>query len=75
MDFCRPLIAMMDGETARMRAIRTVLVVLLPVLVGGGIFYELLPPDPSTTAPVELRTYNPAPPAQIIVYSPEDFRQ
>jgi hypothetical protein len=74
-DFSRPLIAVMDRETARMRAIRTLLVVLLPLVVGSGIFYKLLPPDPSTVAPVELRTYNPAPPAEIIVYSPEDFRR
>lgn len=74
-DFCRPLTAMIDGDTPGTRAILTAAVVALPLLVGIWIYSVLLPPDPSTTAPVELRTYNPAPPPEIIVYSPEDFRR
>jgi hypothetical protein len=71
-DFCRPLFAMMDGETSRTRAIRMVMVGLLPVLVGVWIYHALLPPDPSTAAPIEFRAYHPAPPAEITVYSPKD---
>lgn len=74
-DFRRPLIQVMDAHTKRTRVIRTVMLVLLPLVMAGWTYGVLVPPDPSTTAPVELRTYHPAPPAEIIVYSPEDFRR
>jgi hypothetical protein len=74
-DFRRPLIEVIDANTPHTRVIRNVMLVLLPMLVGGWTYSVLVPPDPSATAPVELRTYNPAPPAEIIVYSPEDFQR
>lgn len=74
-DFCQPLITVMDGNTVRPRAIRRMVVILLPILAAIWTYNVLLPPDPSTTAPVELRAYHPAPPAEITVYSPEDFRR
>ena len=72
-DVCRPVIEVMDGNTARTRVIREMVVILIPILTAIWAYNVLLPPDPSTTAPIELRTYNPAPPRQIIVYSPEHF--
>src|SRR5262245_32705882 len=74
-DFRRPLIRVIDGDAPRMRVIRTMILIALPVLMACWTYGLLLPPDPSTTAPVELRTYNPAPPPEIIVYSPEDFQR
>jgi hypothetical protein len=73
-DFRRPLIQVMDANTRRTHVTRTVVLVFLPVLMAGWTYSVLVPPDPSTAAPVELRTYHPAPPASITVYSPEDFR-
>jgi hypothetical protein len=74
-EFRRPLIQIMDAQTGSFRAIRTLIMVLLPLLIGAWAYHKLLPPDPSANAPIELRTYNPAPPARITVYSPEDFRR
>lgn len=72
-DFRLPLIRVIDGDTPRKRVTRAMIVVLLPVVIAGWTYSVLLPPDPSKNGPIELRTYNPAPPAEITVYSPEDF--
>ena len=74
-DFRRPLIQVLDANTTRTRVIRAAMLVLMPLLMAGWAYSVLVLPDPSTAAPVELRTYNPAPPSEIIVYSPEDFRR
>ena len=74
-EFCRPLIAVLDGNTVRVRVTRKMVVVVLPMLAAIWTYSVLLPPDPSANGPIELRTYNPAPPAEITVYSPDDFRR
>jgi hypothetical protein len=73
-DFCRPLIATMDGNTVHTRVIRIMVVILLPILAALWVYSALLPFDPSANRPLELRMYHPAPPAEITLYSPEDFR-
>jgi len=73
-DFCRPLFAMMDGNTRPTRTIRAMAVIVLPILIGLWFYTVLLPPDPSTNGPIDLRTYHPAPPSEITIYSPDDFR-
>ena len=72
-DFCRPLIAMMDGDTKPTYAIRTMMVIVVPILIGLWVYTVLLPPDPSMNGPIEFRAYHPGPPAEITVYSPERF--
>lgn len=73
-DFCRPLIAMMDGNTFRTRAIRMTVAVVLPILAALSVYNGLLPLDPVANRPIEFRVYHPAPPAEMIVYSPQDFQ-
>lgn len=72
-DCRRPILAVLDGKTPTMRLVRGMIVVLLPLLVGGWAVTLFMPPDP--IEPVELRTYNPAPPFEITVYSPADFQR
>lgn len=73
-DFCRPLFAMMDGNTRPTRTIRAMVVIVLPILIGLWVYTVLLLPDPSTNGPIDFRIYHPAPPSEITIYSPEDFR-
>ncbi len=73
-DCRRPLLAVLDGETTRTRAIRLCVLVALPLGIGLWSYATLLPLDPSANGPIDLRTYHPAPPSEITIYSPEDFR-
>ena len=71
----RPIVAMLDGATPVARAVRVVMFVAMPVLVGVYAYDQMKPPDADANVPIELRTYNPAPPAQFQLYSPEDFKR
>lgn len=72
-DFCRPIRAVLDGSTALTHAIRTALLVVLPILVGLWAYHLMLPINPSVNGPSDLRAYHPAPPAEITIYPPEAF--
>ena len=69
--FREPILAVMDGKTRAARLMRALALILLPILVGILGFLSFKPPAIET--PVELRTYNPAPPVSITVYPPEHF--
>jgi hypothetical protein len=64
-DFRRPILAVLDGETAATRGVRAVFVVLLPFLVWllgwNSLTFHV-------QEPIELRTVNPAPPASTNVH-------
>lgn len=74
-DFLKPIVAVLDAQTPVTRALRGVLVVVIPILASVIALSFTLPPDPSTRGPIELRTSHAAPPASIVVYTPEDFRR
>ncbi len=58
-----PIRAMVE-DPAR-RTVRNLVFVIIPVLVGGGVYLKSLP---SFEAPVELRTIHPAPPNTAKIY-------
>jgi hypothetical protein len=64
-EFKRPIINVLDAKTGFTKVIRTVLLVLLPIGLGGFAYSSLLP---SFDEPVELRTVHPAPPATTKVH-------
>jgi len=52
-------------ENPRYRMVRNVVFVVIPLLVGLGVYTKMLP---SFDAPVELRTIHPAPPSTAQIY-------
>ena len=72
-DCRRPIIAVLDGRTICTKVFRVVGVILFPLLVGWASFTYLYPPDPE--APLQFRSYHPAPPKMVTVHSPSDFKQ
>ena len=64
-DFRKPIIAVADANTAMTKMIRTVVVVLLPFLVGFMGYNSM---KPNVDEPIELRTVHPAPPASTKVH-------
>jgi hypothetical protein len=64
--FCWPIFAVMDGSTPVTRVARTLVLFLLPVLVGVLGFNTFN--SPAIQEQIELRTYNPAPPSSIEVH-------
>lgn len=64
-EFRRPIIDVLDGKTALHRAIRAVLLVVLPIGLGAFAFNSF---KPSFEEPIELRTVHPAPPATTKVH-------
>lgn len=70
-DFKRTITATVAGETQRYRFCRAAISILLPLLAGFSTYNLVKPPE--ITEPIELRTYNPAPPQMITVYPPEYF--
>lgn len=64
-EFRHPIIAMLDADTTPMLIARSVLVILLPCIVGTLVFnYMSLPIE----EPIELRTVGPAPPSKFYLH-------
>jgi len=64
-DFRRPIIAVADATTGAAKMIRTVVIILLPFLVGVMGYNSM---KPNVDEPIELRTVHPAPPASTKVH-------
>jgi len=64
-DFRRPIIAVADATTGAAKMIRTVVIILLPFLVGFMGYNSM---KPNVDEPIELRTVHPAPPASTKVH-------
>lgn len=71
----QPILVMLDGATPLAWAARVLVVAALPLLVGAYVYSVMKPADVNASAPIDLRTYHPAPPRTITVYSPEDFKR
>lgn len=65
LEFKRPIINVLDANTGFTKLVRTALLVLLPIGLGGFAYNSLLP---SFDEPIELRTVHPAPPATTKVH-------
>lgn len=63
--FKHPVIQVLDGVTRFHRGIRLVLVTILPLALGGAIFFSMIP---TFDEPMELRTLYPAPPRTTVVH-------
>jgi hypothetical protein len=74
-NFKTPLTAVLDADTEATRRIRTAVLILLPLLAWLVTYLMVSLPDPDKNVPVDQRTHFPAPPATIVVNSPEDFRR
>ena len=62
---------MLTGTTPGYRIFRAVVVVLIPVFVGLGVYNYITPPIGEESA--ELRVIHPTSPQAITVYPPEYF--
>ncbi len=71
-DFCRPVNSMLDGRSVGARVVRGIVAVALPLMLAVYTYQSWMP---VIQDPIELRTYHPAPPAKVTVYTPENFRQ
>jgi hypothetical protein len=65
LEFKQPIINVLDAKTGFTKVLRTALLVLLPIGLGGFAYNSLLP---SFDEPIELRTVHPAPPATTKVH-------
>ncbi|TKB82682.1 MAG: cytochrome c [Nitrospira sp.] len=63
--FRQPILNVLDAQTGFHRAIRTLALILLPIIIGGFSFLSM---KPSSEEPIELRTVHPAPPASTKVH-------
>ena len=65
LEFKQPIINVLDAKTGFTKVLRTALLVLLPIGLGGFAYSSL---SPSFDEPIELRTVHPAPPATTKVH-------
>ena len=63
--FKQPILNVLDAHTGFHKALRTMYLILLPLLIGGFSFLTM---KPSVDEPIELRTVHPAPPASTKVH-------
>lgn len=63
--FKQPILNVLDGRTGFHKALRTMFLIVIPVLIGGFSFLSM---KPSSEEPIELRTVHPAPPASTKVH-------
>lgn len=63
--FRQPILNVLDAQTGFHKAVRTLALILLPILIGGFSFLSM---KPSSEEPIELRTVHPAPPASTKVH-------
>ncbi len=63
--FRQPILNVLDANTGFHKALRTMYLILLPLLIGGFSFMSM---KPSVDEPIELRTVHPAPPASTKVH-------
>ncbi len=63
--FRQPILNVLDAGTGFHKAVRTIALILLPILIGGFSFLSM---KPSSEEPIELRTVHPAPPASTKVH-------
>lgn len=64
-EFCRPILAVIDGNTVTTKAVRVAVIVALPCLVAVWVFVAL---SPRLDEPMELRMIHTANPAKITVH-------
>jgi mono/diheme cytochrome c family protein len=63
--FKQPIINVLDAQTGFHKALRTMYLVLLPLIIGGFSYTAM---KPTSEEPIELRTVHPAPPASTKVH-------
>lgn len=63
--FRQPILNVLDANTGFHKALRTMYLILVPLLIGGFSFVTM---KPSVDEPIELRTVHPAPPASTKVH-------